>query len=345
MPLISVSMASYNHSEYLSQAIESVLNQTFRDLELIIIDDASQDASRSCIENYAGQDDRIRTIFHDKNQGIAFTANQGMAAAKGKYITFIDSDDVWMPEKLQKQIDILARDENLVVWSEGLIIDETDTPTGETFTGMNHSQDRERNGYIFEDLLKGNHILASSMIFKRENLRGIKFNDQFEYLNDFQFNVEMARLYKFYFIQEPLVYYRVHSRSTVQADYEGHILDYPKVGLYFLEKYGQDISNAGKIQIFRNTTEYLQGLISQQRDIISQQKNTLNIPGTGFRPLVCRFFCLLITGKLHIYDITNRFSVRFSQASQSSRSRSLISEGCDNIYPDKNENTTTPGKK
>lgn len=326
MPLITVSMASYNHAKYLPEAIESVLNQTFPDFELIIIDDASQDQSRSFIEIYAKKDDRIRAIFHDKNQGIAFTANQGMAAAKGKYITFIDSDDVWMPEKLQKQLDILARDENLVVWSEGLIIDEAGTPTGETFTQMNHSSGREKSGNIFEDLLQGNHILASSMIFKRENLKGIHFDERFKYLNDFQFNVDMARLYRFWFIPEPLVQYRVHRGSTVKKDYEGHILDYPKVGLYFLERYGPDIPDAIKTTIFSTTVTHLQNLIGQQKTIINEQKETLNVPGEGIRPLFCRFVCLLITGKLRLCDVTQKLRSLFQRQSVSPPYRPSLNE-------------------
>lgn len=331
MPLITVSMTSYNHAKYLPEAIESVLNQTFRDFELIIIDDASQDQSRSLIDTYAQKDDRIRAIFHDKNQGIAFTANQGMAAAKGKYITFIDSDDVWMPEKLQSQLDILTRDENLVVWSEGLIIDEAGAPTGETFTQINHSSEREKSGNIFEDLLQGNHILGSSMIFKRENLKGIHFDDRFRYLNDYQFYVDLAHLYKFWFIQEPLVYYRVHSTSTVQVDYEGHILDYPKVGLYFLERYGLDIPDAIKTTIFSNTVTHLQDLIGQQKAIINEQKEALNVPGEGIRPLFCRFVCLLIMGKLQIHHITDRFHALFSRNRRSPQSLSSLCEESDKV--------------
>jgi len=319
-------MASYNHAKYLPEAIESVLKQTFRDFELVIIDDASQDQSRSLIETYAQKDDRIRAIFHDKNQGIAFTANQGMAAAKGKYITFIDSDDVWMPEKLQNQLDILTRDENLVVWSEGLIIDEAGAPTGETFTQIHQSSEREKSGNIFEDLLQGNHILGSSMIFKRENLKGIHFDDRFRYLNDYQFYVDLAHLYKFWFIQEPLVYYRVHSTNTVKVDYEGHILDYPKVGLYFLERYGPDIPDAIKTTIFSNTVTHLQDLIGQQKAIINEQKEALNVPGEGIRPLFCRFVCLLITGKLRLRDVTQKLRSMFQRQSVSPIHRPSLSE-------------------
>jgi glycosyltransferase involved in cell wall biosynthesis len=268
MPLVSVIMLSYNHEAYLSEAIESVLQQTVQDFELIIIDDNSDDDSVPLIKKYQTRDKRIKTIFQGTNQGIPRNTNEGFGAAKGKYITFIDSDDVWMPEKLQKQLDVLASDENLVVWSEGLIIDAHNVPTGKTFTQIFESELREKSGNIFEDLMKGNHILGSSLIFKRQNLNNIRANENLRYLNDFQFNVDMARFYDFWFIQEPLVYYRMHGDNTYDRDCEGHFLDYPKVGLYFLEKYGDDIQNEIRTHIFSDSTNNLQRVISRREERI-----------------------------------------------------------------------------
>jgi glycosyltransferase involved in cell wall biosynthesis len=326
MPLVSVIMPSYNHMLFLPEAVESVLNQTFRDLELIIIDDESQDLSPDVAMKYSLQDERIRTFFHDTNQGISDTLNEGLLAATGKYIAFIASDDVWAPEKLERQLEILETDDNLVVWTEGLLIDENGTSTGVTFTQMNHSSGRQKSGYIFEDLLHGNHILGSSMIFKKENLKGIHFDVRFKYLNDFQFNVDMARLYRFRFIQESLVQYRVHRGNTVTMHYEGHILDYPKVGLYFLERYGHDIPDAIKIAIFSNTVNHLQNLIMQQKAIINEQKEPLNVPGEGIRPLFCRFICLLITGKLRLHDVTQKLQSLFQRQSVSPPYRPSLTE-------------------
>ncbi len=270
MPLITVIMASYYHAEYLPDAIESVLNQTFPDLELIIIDDASQDTSRSCIERYALQDERIRAVFHDTNHGIAYTANQGLALARGKYIAFIDSDDVWIPDKLQRQLDILALNEDIVVWSEGLIIDEKGIPTGETFTQVNQVGNRKKSGDIFEELIQGNYIFGSSMVFKKENLHGIRFNEKLKYLNDFQFNVDLAETFKFHYIPEPLAFYRVHERNTIKINREGHYWDYPKLGEYFLSTYGDQIQNCTRLQIFLASLDHLKKIIYRREGKIDE---------------------------------------------------------------------------
>ncbi|MGZ4893068.1 MAG: glycosyltransferase family 2 protein, partial [Halobacteriota archaeon] len=136
VPLISIFMKSYNHELYISEAIVSVLNQDFEDLELIIVDDASTDESRQIIERFAEQDPRIRVIFHEQNFGITRVVNDGIDAARGKFIAQIDSDDVWVTDKLRKQLAVVERDENVIVWSEGRLIDQNGRPLGKNFSEL-----------------------------------------------------------------------------------------------------------------------------------------------------------------------------------------------------------------
>ena len=156
MPLVSVIMPSYNHERYISEAIESVLNQTFTDFEFIIIDDASKDKSKELIKAYEEQDSRIRAFFHKENKGIARTMNECLEESKGNFIAFFASDDVWVKEKLEKQLEVLNKNEDFIVWSEGELIDAQGNPTGETFTQMHNAFKRIKSGDIFEELLKDN---------------------------------------------------------------------------------------------------------------------------------------------------------------------------------------------
>ena len=248
MPLVSVIMPSYNHEKFISTAIRSVLNQSFSDFELIIIDDASQDNSKEIIKNFKEKDNRIRTIFHNKNKGIARTLNEGIDKAKGKFVAFLASDDVWTSNKLEYQLKILNNDENLIVWSEGLIIDEEGAPTGELFT-QKYRNPKRRSGNIFEELLKGNFIFGSSFIAKKENLKNFKFNERFKYLNDWQYYVDLSRKYKYYYIPKPLAMYRIHGGNT-NLDKEGYARDHIMIGEYFLQRYGSEISRKVKSKIF-----------------------------------------------------------------------------------------------
>lgn len=246
MPLVSVIMPSYNHEKYISDAIESVLNQTISDFELIIIDDASKDKSEEIIKAYEKKDNRIRAFFHKENRGIARTMNEGLEKAEGKFIALFSSDDVWVKDKLKKQLEVLERNEDIVVWSEGLIIDAQGNLTGETFTQKHGALKRKKSGYIFEELLKGNYICGQSVIFKRENIEGIRYNEQLKYLNDYKFMLDLARRYEFYFIPEPLVMYRIHGRNAILSDKAGWSKDRILIGEYLLQKYGDKFSKKAK---------------------------------------------------------------------------------------------------
>src|SRR5207248_1070410 len=124
-----------------------------------IVDDCSKDNSFAIIESYAKQDDRIKTSRHHKNLGIAQTINDGLEAATGKYFSFIGSDDVLMVNKLEAQLKIIEKDDDLVVWSEMIIIDKESRPTGKLFTEIyDTNNNKKKSGFIFDDLLKTNYI-------------------------------------------------------------------------------------------------------------------------------------------------------------------------------------------
>lgn len=103
-PDVSVIMASYNSALFLEEAVGSVLGQSFQNWELIISDDASDDDTVAIARRFSAQDSRIRLMTSDVNQGAAVTRNKAIEAAKGRFIAFLDSDDVWLPEKLERQI-------------------------------------------------------------------------------------------------------------------------------------------------------------------------------------------------------------------------------------------------
>jgi len=241
MVVVSVIMPSYNHESYLPEAIESVLNQSFNDIELIIVDDCSKDNSQSIIESYQTRDKRIRTVFHKENMGIAKTMNDGMDKAHGKFLAIICSDDVWTRSKLEKQLDELKKNEDIVLWSEGEIIDGGSRTTGYTFTRMYEASQRKKSGDIFEELLYGNFIFFSSLLFKREITRDIRYDDRLKYLNDYRFEVDLARKHKYAYMPEPLAKYRIHGRNTILSNEKGWMQDTVIVEKYFLREYGSQI--------------------------------------------------------------------------------------------------------
>ena len=236
MPLVSVIMPSYNHAPFISQAIKSVLEQAVDSIELIIIDDASSDSSRSVIEEFTANDSRVSAIFHARNKGIAATMNEGVGMAKGKYVASLASDDVWVKGKLTKQLNILEKNEDLIVWSEGNIIDEDGRYTNETFTNIHGAARKKKSGDIFIELLPGNYIFGCSLIATRKILSKLLFSEELKYLNDWLYYVELAKEYEFYFIDEPLANYRMHQGNT-SNDRNGYLLESLKVTNMILQRY------------------------------------------------------------------------------------------------------------
>lgn len=159
-------MPVYNTEHYLAEAIESILQQTFTDFEFIIVDDASQDGSAEIIRSYAARDDRIRFVMLEQNAGDSIARNRGLEVARGEFVTGMDSDDVSLPERLEKQVDFLrANPEIGVVGVEAMMTDDQLNPLQPYFRlGTNHAR-------IAYDLLQiGDCIVGASMMMQRETI-------------------------------------------------------------------------------------------------------------------------------------------------------------------------------
>lgn len=132
--MVSVIMPSYNTAEYIAESIQSVLNQTYTNWELIIVDDCSTDNTDETVEPYL-RDSRISYLKNDKNSGAAVSRNRALREAKGKWIAFLDSDDLWLPEKLEKQIAFMENNGYHFSYTSYIEIDEESKPNGKCITG------------------------------------------------------------------------------------------------------------------------------------------------------------------------------------------------------------------
>jgi glycosyltransferase involved in cell wall biosynthesis len=260
MVLVSVIMASYNHELYIADAIESVLNQNSPDLELIIVDDCSKDNSKKIIQAYQKRDHRVKAFFHHENQGIARTANDALKAAEGRYISFIGSDDLWVPTKLEQQLKVLADHGDAVVWSEGDIIDADGASTGQKFTDFNARCGKPTSGRIYREIINENYIFGQSLLFKREFAAGLWFNSDLKYLCDYQFFVDLAYEHEFLFIPESLAKYRIHGKNTICRDEEGWLVDRILLRGYFLQRYGGQLSRHLRGSLYLKIGEAYAGL-------------------------------------------------------------------------------------
>ena len=160
-PLVSVVMTVYNGEKYLAEAIESILAQTFIDFELIIVDDGSRDRSAGIIRDYQSRDDRIRLLALEHNAGMMAARNHGVKAAQGEFITGMDSDDVSLPDRLEKQVAfLLANPEVGAVGTGALMTDENLNP----YHAYGLS---ERHARIAYDLILGPCVVGATVMTRQ----------------------------------------------------------------------------------------------------------------------------------------------------------------------------------
>lgn len=210
---VSVIMASYNHDKYVGRAIESVIKQTYSNWEMIIIDDCSNDSSVQIIQQY--KDERITFYQAKENQGTICTFNELLKRARGEYIAILGSDDMWYPDKLQKQIEYLENNNEIAVcFSHADIIDEDEKMylqdeecdmNVNTFNQVNRTQ-----GEIFRYFfVNGNYFCHPSSVVRRSVVEEIgRFDLRFRQLHDYYYWIKILQKYPVYIIQEPLVKYR-----------------------------------------------------------------------------------------------------------------------------------------
>ena len=136
MELVSIIMPTYNCGRFIAESIRSVLAQTYTNWELIIVDDCSTDKTEDVVAYF--DDPRIHYLKNEQNEGAALTRNRALREAKGRYIAFLDSDDLWLPTKLERQIAFLERNSYAFTYHEYTEIDEESNPIGIYVSGKKH---------------------------------------------------------------------------------------------------------------------------------------------------------------------------------------------------------------
>jgi glycosyltransferase involved in cell wall biosynthesis len=215
-PKISVIIPTYNRVHLIKDAIESVFNQTYQDFELIIIDDGSTDSTKEVLAEYG---ERLQYIYQD-NQGRSAARNHGIALAKGEFIAFLDSDDVWFPDKLTRQVPILESSPENVALVHGykcIVNRNLRLMPGWKLKLRKLYSLAERGEETYENYLHFNCIFTSTILVRRTAIIEICGYDNFiESLEDLDFYLRLLlKDYSFVFISEPpLVKYRWHGGNT-----------------------------------------------------------------------------------------------------------------------------------
>lgn len=215
-PLVSVIMPAYNQEDFIQSSIESVLSQTYSNWELVVINDGSTDRTKEVVESFSDQ--RI-ILINQENQGVSKTRNNGLAASKGELIAFLDADDLWLPKKLEKQVQqFQTLGENV-----GFIhayYTEFDNRGEYSPKPFKHLKGLNIDGDVKRSIVIHDFVATLTVMIKREVLESIgDFDTTLSGPEDWDLWIRIAQKYQFGFIAEPLARYRL-SASGLSKNYE-----------------------------------------------------------------------------------------------------------------------------
>ncbi|MGO9377178.1 MAG: glycosyltransferase family 2 protein [Dissulfurispiraceae bacterium] len=215
-PRVSVIVTCYNYAKYLEGCLTSILNQTYQDFELLIVNDGSTDNTDEIVTRFL-DNDKIRYI-NQSNTGQAIATNNGITAAAGELIAFLDADDLWEPTKLQKQVNLFSRDSIGVVYSRLKFINEDGVPR---YAEIANKYFIPRSGFITGFLLFENFIPYSSTVVRKQcfDKYGM-FNPEYKNGLDWDLWLRISKEFEFAFVDEPLLLYRMGHPGQLTSNME-----------------------------------------------------------------------------------------------------------------------------
>lgn len=244
-PLVSVVIPTYNREHLLPQAIQSVLEQTYQNLEIIVVDDGSTDNTREIMKSFVNSDPRIKYFRHETNKGGGAARNSGIINSQGSYIAFLDSDCQWLPNKLEKQLEIFEKSDSRL----GAVGGGTINISGDKIRIGRRKGDF---GYIYRKLLKdvgfGNSINwpggTPTIIIKRECFeKSGLFDELLQSCQEHDMYLRIAKNYYFDVLREPVVKTLSNEAgisSNSEAKFQGRLL--------MLEKYSSEWPLISKVR-------------------------------------------------------------------------------------------------
>jgi len=225
-PLVSVICLCYNHARFLHEALDSVVNQTYPNLEILVVDDASTDNSPALLQQYQARHPEIKLILHQKNTGNCQAFNEVFAQCSGEFIIDFATDDVLLPNRITEQVKAFAQLDNTygVIYTDAELIDENSR-----FIRNFYKQNAQGEipvlpptGDVFAHILSHSFLCPPTMIFRREVYAALNGYDATLAYEDFDFWVRASREFKFFFLNQITTRRRLHPDSLSRQAYKPH---------------------------------------------------------------------------------------------------------------------------
>ena len=257
MPKVSVLLSNYNGDKHLDESISSVLSQTYKDFEFIIVDDASTDSSRKVIENY--HDKRIKKYYAEKNRNIAYSLNLALSMASGEYIARIDSDDVWELNKLEIQVQYMENHSECgACFTKVNIIDEYSNIANdmydEYFQLFNSAENKSQREWLRFFFYQGNCLCHPSVVIRRNVLEheGGYYHLAYVPAEDYELWTRIVMKYPIHILEEKLVRYRWEETvNKISGKTDGRIYAFPNIMMLTRKRIMENIDNEDLVRYFK----------------------------------------------------------------------------------------------
>jgi len=220
MRLLTVIAICFNHERFVLECLESIRAQTFQDFELIVVDDGSSDRSQQIIRAWIDEHGvRCRFIAHSTNRGLLPTLNEVLALVSGKYFAKVSTDDVWLPDKLARQVQIMESlpDSVAVLYGEAEQITEDGTLMPVRFLDQHHAGMPRPQSRIYDRLLGGNFIPSLTTMVRTSSVRAVGGYDESLVYEDWDMWLRLSRVYEFEYVDAVLARYRVVADSLIRT--------------------------------------------------------------------------------------------------------------------------------
>ena len=236
-PLVSLLIVSYNHSKWILETLESVRNQTYKNLQIVIIDDCSSDNTVEIIQNWIDTNQIDCTfIAHKENQGVCKTYNEGVGLCDGKYYSSVSGDDILNKNKTEKQVAFFENQDDSVamIYSDAVMFFEDNLERKENFIEFHRKDNQKPSGKIFEELLHRNFIPGMSSLVRKSVFNELGGFDEDLIFEDYDLYLRIAKKYDINYLDGSFVKYRMH-----EANMHKSLIDLPQYqlsrGLMFLK--------------------------------------------------------------------------------------------------------------
>ncbi|HII3709403.1 TPA: glycosyltransferase family 2 protein [Pasteurella multocida] len=262
-PLVSVLICAYNVEKYIEECINAVINQTYKNLEIIVVNDGSSDSTLSKLHSLSEKDSRIKIINNSKNLGFISSLNIGIEYVSGDYVARTDTDDITKPDWIEKILGCLEKEKHIIAMGSYI---QVLSEQGNGSNLSNYYEDGQiwknptEHKDIFEQMLFRNPIHNNSMVVRSSvfNQYGLRFDSSYKHTEDYKFWLDVSRLGYLANYPEPLVYYRFHSNQTSSLHNEYQNLMAKKIRRIAINYYLSDLGvegNVGEVISFEDVVQ------------------------------------------------------------------------------------------